>query len=214
MATREDELKKLIDIDIVSGEQVLQGNKILPSDIEVSKAVKQKEQWRTSEEASFIDKTKAQIFQWQENTAFGALSKNSIDLTNFKQEEGHQEPSVYELIRMRGELGLKEEEFKKLSDAGKIGAEAFGAVYQEVKTASQNREMISKVLTENEQFYGGLATSLFDYDTFVSSVLTGGFGLGMRALSIGVKTKTATKLALASGITSATHPFVMNEIND
>ena len=214
MATREDELKKLIDIDIASGEQVLQGSKILPSDIEVSKAVKQKEQWRTSEEASFIDKTKAQIFQWQENTAFGALSKNSIDLTNFKQEEGHQEPSVYELTRMRGELGLKEEEFKKLSDAGKIGAEAFGAVYQEVKTASQNREMISKVLTENEQFYGGLATSLVDYDTLVSSVLTGGFGLGMKALSTGVKAKTATKLALASGITSATHPFVMNEINN
>lgn len=200
------------EIGSLSSSQIMSSTLLDKSYIERAQFLKQNKQLASQEEASFTDKIKAQFYQWQEGTAVGELTKSKVYKDDFVKEDGFKKPSLSLVSEIGSELGLTMQEKKRLLDVD--STEEYQAVYQEVKANSSKREFLGQVLTNDEQFYGSLATSLIDYDTFFSSVLTGGFGLGMKALKTGVLSKTATKLALTSGVISATHPFVMNEIKD
>lgn len=200
------------EIASVSALEIDKGLSINQSDVERAQFLKQNQQIQTQEEATFIDKTKAYFEQWQDGTAFGQLSKSKVNKDDFSKEEGFSKASISLVSEIGAELGLTAEEKKNLLNAE--STDEYQAFYQEARANSSKREMIGNILSNDEQFYGSIATSLVDYDFVASVALTGGFGIGFKALKTGVLAQTATKLALSSGVVSATHPFVMNSLKN
>lgn len=208
----EEARKQLSETTIASSLEIANASTIRQSDIEYSQHLNQVRQLESQETATSLEKTKAYFEQWQEGTVLGQLTKSKVNKEDFVKEEGFQRISPLELSKIGSELGLTTEEQKKLAMAD--STQEYHALYQEAKTNSSKREMLGNILTSDEQFYGSLATSLIDYDFMASVALTGGFGIGFKALKTGVLAQTATKLAMTSSVISATHPFVMNGLKD
>lgn len=208
--TNKEERNIQSEIASLSSAEIISSTLANKSEIERSQFLKQNEQIASQKDASFLDKTKAQFYQWQEGTVVGEMTKSKVYKNDFVKEDGFIKPSISLVSEIGAELGLTMQEKKRLLDVD--STEEYQAVYQEARANSAKREFMAQVLNSDEQFYGSLATSLIDYDTVFSVAFTGGFGLGMKALKTGVLSQTATKLALSSGVVSATHPFVMNNL--